>query len=104
MLLSQMVQPSLARAVATQRSWVSWMRPGANGGPPKCCPDRLVADQSPSTPNTHTPACQLQPPSKPPVKPLRLKSPVMGRPAPPEVLTTAVRLLVPQLAPATPPA
>src|SRR5258707_8940265 len=52
----------------------------------------------------HTPACQLQPPSKPPVKPLRLKSPVMGRPAPPEVLTTAVRLLVPQLAPATPPA
>src|SRR5215831_14305820 len=65
----------------TQRAWISWMRPGANGAMPYACPDLLVASQSPSTPNTHPPICQLQPTSKPPVKPLRLKSPVMGRPA-----------------------
>src|SRR5215471_14805018 len=98
-VLSHQVQPSLARAVASQRSCVSWMLSGLNGNWPNACPDLLVADQSPSTPKTHTPHCQSQPTSKPPMKPLRSKSLVMGRPAPlgTALLTTAVRLLVPQV-------
>src|SRR5262245_20617343 len=105
MVLSHQVQPSLPRAVASQRSCVSWMFCWLNGNWPNACPSLLVADQSPSTPKIQAPHCQSQPTSKPPMKPLRSKSLVMGRPAPlgTAMLRTAVRLLLPQLPPATPP-
>src|SRR5262249_60411987 len=72
MVLSHQVQPSLPRAVASQRSCVSWTFNWLNGNWPNACPDLLVADQSPSTPTIHAPHCQSQPTSKPPMKPLRL--------------------------------
>src|SRR5262249_34688117 len=105
-VLSHQVQPILPRAVANQRSCVSWMRLMLNGAIPNACPDLLVADQSPSIPKTHAPHCQSQPKLKPRMKPLRSKSFVMGKPPAlgTTVLNTAVRLLLPQEYPATPPA
>jgi hypothetical protein len=63
-------------------------------------PDLLVADPSPSMPSTQAPACKLQPPWKPPMKPLRLKEFVTGTPLasamfPPGTIGLIPRLVLP---------
>src|SRR5262249_52310043 len=86
----KLVKPSRPRAVTNQRSCSSLTPAGLTGTGPaelpmvvmaaNAWPDLLVAEPSPSMPKTQTPACQLQPPWKPPMKPLRLKEPVIGTP------------------------
>src|SRR5262249_61572541 len=82
----KLVKPSRPRAVTSQRSCVSEIKvelPGTSGSraPSNCWPDLLVADPSPSMPNTHAPHCQLQPSVPPPMKPETSKLSVIGAPA-----------------------
>src|SRR5262249_56281763 len=79
----KLVKPSRPRAVTNQRSWVSEIQftNGRGGLNSNAWPDLLVAEPSPSMPNTHAPHCQLQPSWPPPMKPDRSKLSVRGDPA-----------------------
>src|SRR5262249_15973059 len=80
----KLVKPSRPRAVTNHSSWVSEIQSvfgrgiGLSSIP---WPDLLIAEPSPSMPNTHAPHCQLQPSWPPPMKPDRSKLLVMALPA-----------------------
>src|SRR5262245_21454108 len=108
--LSHQVQPSLPRAVTSQRScvWETQFCLFASGT--SCAwPSLLVAEPSASTPKTHAPHCQLQPIWPPPMKPERLKESVIlppgtGAPLPVKMDPAVVKCwLVPYELPALAP-